>query len=89
MMSADLIERKLAAILAADVSGYSRMVEVDEAGTLARVKAHIGEVVRPTIAAHRFHRAPRSRLCSDAGPRPRIAQAGRRNLRLARGGAAR
>ena len=54
-MSADLIERKLAAILAADVSGYSRMVEVDEAGTLARVKAHIGEVVRPTIAAHRGH----------------------------------
>ena len=52
-MSADLIERKLAAILAADVSGYSRMMEVDEAGTLARLKAHIGEVVRPRIAAHR------------------------------------
>ena len=54
-MSADLIERKLAAILAADVSGYSRMMEVDEAGTLARLKAHIGEVVRPRIAAHRGH----------------------------------
>ena len=54
-MSADLIERKLAAILAADVSGYSRMMEVDEAGTLARLKAHIGEVVRPSIAAHRGH----------------------------------
>ena len=52
-MSADLVERKLAAILAADVSGYSRMMEVDEAGTLARMKAHIGEVVRPRIAAHR------------------------------------
>ena len=52
-MSADLVERKLAAILAADVAGYSRMMEVDEAGTLARLKAHIGEVVRPRIAAHR------------------------------------
>lgn len=50
---ADLSERKLAAILAADVSGYSRMMEVDEAGTLARLKANIGEVVRPRIAAHR------------------------------------
>ncbi len=54
-MSADLIERKLAAILAADVSGYSRMMEVDESGTLARLKAHIGEVVRPRITAHRGH----------------------------------
>ncbi|MFD1984115.1 alpha/beta fold hydrolase [Mesorhizobium newzealandense] len=52
-MVANPFERKLAAILAADVSGYSRMMEVDEAGTLARMKAHIGEVVRPRIAAHR------------------------------------
>ncbi len=47
------VERRLAAILAADVAGYSRMMEVDEAGTLARLKAHLGEVVRPKIAAHR------------------------------------
>ena len=52
-MHAGLVERKLAAILAADVSGYSRMMEVDEAGTLARLRAHISEVVRPRIAAHR------------------------------------
>ena len=52
-MSVGLTERKLAAILAADVSGYSRMMELDEVGTLARMKAHIGEVVRPRIAAHR------------------------------------
>ena len=52
-MEADRAERKLAAILAADVSGYSRMMEVDEAGTLTRLKAHIGDVVGPRIAAHR------------------------------------
>ena len=47
------VKRRLAAILAADVAGYSRMMEVDEAGTLARLKAHLGEIVRPKIAAHR------------------------------------
>ena len=46
------MERRLAAILAADVAGYSRMMEVDEAGTLARLKAHLGEVVEPKITAH-------------------------------------
>jgi adenylate cyclase len=45
------LERRLAAILAADVAGYSRMMEADEAGTLARLKAHLGEFVRPAIAA--------------------------------------
>src|SRR4051794_546427 len=47
------VERRLAAILAADVAGYSRMMEVDEADTLARLKAHLGAVVRPRIEAHR------------------------------------
>ena len=46
------MERRLAAILAADVAGYSRMMEADEAATLARLKAHLGEIVRPKIAAH-------------------------------------
>jgi adenylate cyclase len=47
------VERRLAAILAADVAGYSRMMEADEADTLARLKSHLGEIVRPTIANHR------------------------------------
>ena len=47
------VERRLAAILAADVAGYSRMMEADESATLARLKAHMGEFVRPKIAAHR------------------------------------
>ena len=47
------VERKLAAILAADVAGYSRLMELDEAGTFERLKAHRTELVEPAIAARR------------------------------------
>ncbi|HMB77009.1 MAG TPA: adenylate/guanylate cyclase domain-containing protein, partial [Kiloniellaceae bacterium] len=46
------MERRLAAILAADVVGYSRLMEADESGTLARLKAHRKDLIEPTIAAH-------------------------------------
>lgn len=42
--------RRLAAILAADMAGYSRLMEADEAGTLARLKAHRIELIDPAIA---------------------------------------
>ena len=45
-------ERRLAAILAADVAGYSRMMGQDEAGTLAALKAQRFEVIEPAIAKH-------------------------------------
>jgi adenylate cyclase len=45
--------RRLAAILAADVAGYSRLMGADEEGTHARLKAHLGELVNPKIAEHR------------------------------------
>jgi len=44
--------RRLAAILAADVAGYSRLMGADEEGTLARLKALRVGVIDPTIAAH-------------------------------------
>ena len=47
------MERKLAAILAADVVGYSRLMEQDEAGTFEKLKAHRTELVEPAIAARR------------------------------------
>lgn len=47
------VERKLAAILAADVAGYSRLVGLDEEGTLARLKAHRRELIDPKIAEHK------------------------------------
>ena len=45
--------RRLAAILAADVAGYSRLMGADEEGTLERLKAHRRQLVDPKIAEHR------------------------------------
>jgi adenylate cyclase len=47
------VERKLAAILPADVVGYSRLVGADEAGTIARLKALRKELIEPLIAEYR------------------------------------
>jgi adenylate cyclase len=44
--------RRLAAILAADVAGYSRLIGSDEQGTLQRLKAIRAELADPAIAAH-------------------------------------
>ena len=44
--------RRLAAILAADVAGYSRLMGADEEGTLERLKALRSELVDPKIAEH-------------------------------------
>jgi adenylate cyclase len=46
------VNRRMAAILAADVVGYSRLMGADEEGTLARLKAHRRERVDPTVAEH-------------------------------------
>ena len=46
-------ERRLAAVLAADMVGFSRLMEVDEAGTLARLKTHRLELIDPSIAKNR------------------------------------
>jgi adenylate cyclase len=46
------MERRLAAILAADVVGYSRLMAADESGTHARYKALRDDVIKPTIAEH-------------------------------------
>ncbi len=47
------MERHLAAILAADVVGYSRLMEADEPGTIAALTAHREELIEPTIAEHK------------------------------------
>ena len=52
-MSELRVERRLAAILAVDVAGYSRLMGEDEEGTHARLKAHLRELVDPKIAEHR------------------------------------
>src|SRR5205823_14728279 len=51
--SGERVERRLTAILAADVAGYSRLMGQDEAGTLARLRAHRRELIDPKIAEHK------------------------------------
>src|SRR5918992_5192521 len=55
------VERRLAAIMAADVVGYSRLMEADETGTLARLKTHRLELIDPAIAKNK------GRLIKTAG----------------------
>jgi adenylate cyclase len=54
-LTAERVDRRLAAVLAADVAGYSRLMGVDEEGTLARLKAVRKALVDPAIASHRGH----------------------------------
>jgi adenylate cyclase len=51
-MAEERLQRRLAAILSADVVGYSRLMGIDEAGTLARLKALRRDLIDPLIAAH-------------------------------------
>ena len=51
-MAEERLQRRLAAILSADVVGYSRLMGMDEAGTLSRLNALRRELIDPTIAAH-------------------------------------
>ena len=52
-MANQRVERKLAAILAADVVGYSQLMGMDETGTRARFNAHLNELINPAIAESR------------------------------------
>jgi adenylate cyclase len=51
-MAEERVQRRLAAILAADMVGYSRLMEADETGTITRQKAHRAELIDPEIATH-------------------------------------
>src|SRR5215471_3329182 len=52
-MAQENVQRRLAAILAADVVGYSRLMERDEAGVLTALKSRRKEVLEPLVARHR------------------------------------
>ena len=51
-MASERVERRLAAILVADIDGYSRLMGADEVGTLSALKAHRRDLIDPAIAAH-------------------------------------
>jgi len=52
-VASDPVRRRLAAILAADIAGYSRLMGADEEGTLARLKAYRSELIDPKNKQHR------------------------------------
>ena len=52
-MASEEIERRLVAILMADVAGYSRLIGMDDEGTLAQLNAHHVELIEPKIKEHR------------------------------------
>jgi adenylate cyclase len=52
-MASERVERRLAAILAADVAGYSRLTSTDEEGTHVRLKDHLRALVDPKITEYR------------------------------------
>ena len=52
-MATPRIQRKLAAVLAADVAGFARLMEHDESGTFSRLRAYRGGVFEPLVAEHR------------------------------------
>jgi len=52
-MASPRIQRKLAAVLAADVAGFARLMENDERGTFGRLRAHRAEVFEPLVGEHR------------------------------------
>ena len=52
-MAEDRVDRRLAAIFAADIAGYSRLMGADEEGTLRQLKAHRKELVDPKVTEHR------------------------------------
>ena len=60
-MGEDRVDRRLAAIFAGDVAGYSRLMGADEEGTLRQLKAHRKEVLNPKLAEHR------GRIANTAG----------------------
>jgi class 3 adenylate cyclase len=52
-LATERVERRLAAILAADVAGYSRLMAADEEGTHKCLKAHLRQLINPKITEHR------------------------------------
>ncbi len=66
------MKRLLGAILAADVVGYSRLMEVDEVGTLARLKSHREALIDCTISDYK------GRIVKEMGDGP-LLRAGTRN----------
>ena len=78
------MERKLTAILAADVVGYSRLMEADEAGTLSALKSHRKDLIDPEIAERNLQIVGEHNLSGEEGRGRLMLCAGPRRTSLAR-----
>ncbi|MGE0118469.1 MAG: hypothetical protein AB7S71_20940 [Dongiaceae bacterium] len=67
-MAEERSQRRLAAIMAADVVGYSHLMEHDEAGTLAALKQRRREILQSLVAEHRRHPHLRTSPCHVTVP---------------------
>ena len=63
-MAEERVQRRLAAILVADVVGYSRLIEADDEGTRARLRSIYAELIDPRITADGGRKRPRSLMSS-------------------------
>jgi class 3 adenylate cyclase len=81
-MAEERVQRRLAAIVSADVVGYSRMMGKDEAGTLARLKALRSEFLHPKVAEHGGQRHHRRRRRQSRCPTRGACRAGRHVRRV-------
>ena len=63
-------QRRLAAIVSADVAGYSRLMGRDESSTLAALKAHRRELIDPKIASLNIRQTDMPSMPSGAIPKP-------------------
>src|SRR6202035_526112 len=88
-LATDRVERRLPAILTADVAGYSCLVGADEEGTLARLKAHRRELIDPKIqllTQSRHHSA--RRICSMKNSSAPVSTSPSRNSQMSTGSSA-
>jgi len=69
-MAEERVERRLAAILAADVAGYSRLIGADEEGTLNHLRSIRAELIDPKITEHRGRIGRHSERATEVGAHP-------------------
>jgi class 3 adenylate cyclase len=74
-VSGERVERRLTTILASDIAGYSRLIGLDEEGTIARLRSLRREVIDPAIAAYRG-RIVKTREAAHSFSPPRSRAAG-------------
>jgi len=67
-MKEERVERRLAAVLAADIAGYSRLMDLDEEGTVRDLKSHRCALIDPKITEHQIRLRQQFGMQAEMGP---------------------